>query len=170
MTAPQPKDTNSRMSRALVVVLMVIMFVMGAETAYLFGYAGSRTVTSVYTTSTISTVFAPGMTLENLVLCSPTACGPRTTPASLSGLIILGAGSPNLTSIHLFVNGTDEGIQNCGAGYTSCQEFNSPPVVFYSQSLVRGAQIVAGKGYDIEFVAGFQGNLTSTAYAYLTAQ
>jgi hypothetical protein len=165
--APQPKETNTRMSRALVAVLMVIMFVIGAETAYLFGYAGSRTVTSVYTTSNISTVFAPGMTLENFVLCSPNACGTRT--ASLSGMIILGAGSPTLSSIHLFVNGTDEGIQNCGAS-SPCQELNPPGIIFYSKLLVPGAQIGAGKGYDVEFVAAFQGNIISTAYAYLTAQ
>ena len=171
MATPETKSSSGVKrgpSLILIVVLMVIMLVIGAETAYLFGYTGSRTVTSVYTTSNISTVFLPSMTLENFVLCSPNACGTRS--ASLTGTIILGAGSPTLASIHLFLNGTDEGIQNCGAGYTSCQEYIPQGLIFYYKPLGPGGQIVPGRGYDVEFVAAFQGNLTSTAYAYLTAQ
>jgi hypothetical protein len=170
MKAPETvSSTEARpgVSKVLVIVLMIIMFIIGAGTAYLFGIVGSRTVTSVYTSTSFSTVLAPSMTLENFELCSHDTCGNRSS--SISGMIILGSGSPMLTSIHLFVNSTDLGIESCYAA-SRCQVQYPLGLVFYSQSWFQNPQIVGGQWYDVKLVATFQGNITSTAYVVLLAQ
>lgn len=75
-------------------------------------------------------------------------------------MVLVNASSP-LTTLHLFVNGTDDGI---------VARFNNTITVYaYQLKTSTSVLIQAGKTYSVELVATFRDGETSTATASTVA-
>ena len=90
---------------------------------------------------------------------------------SLSGKILVN-GSVPLSTLHLFVNGTDEGIvtgPNATTTYATDLSHPSYAFVFRTQPNNPAMPIMAGKAYTIMVVATFQDNSTGTVSVTVVA-
>jgi hypothetical protein len=84
-------------------------------------------------------------------------------PSPYLSATILVSGSVPLSALHLFINGTDEGIT------TTANTMTNYALVFKAQPNNPAMPIVDGKTYTITLVATFQDKSTSTASATVVA-
>ncbi len=134
--------------------------------AYL-GWGGSyQAGTGLYEVGTHEVV--PGVYNQNyievrdLTICAKNCTYP--SPYLLAEVFV--NGSVPLVSLHLFVNGTDQG----GRGYDSICCLRNFSIQFKTQVNNQTIPIIAGNPYSVKFVATFQDNSTSTSVYPVNAE
>jgi hypothetical protein len=105
------------------------------------------------------------ISLQGVELCTSNCIYPSPY---LSATILVNASVP-LSALHLFINGTDEGITNEVTATTYTNIMTSYVLWFKTGPNNPAMALIAGKTYKITFVATFQGGSTSTASATVVA-
>ncbi len=106
-----------------------------------------------------STTSSSSISLRDVGLCASICIYPSP---ELSATIFVN-GSVPLSTLHLFINGTDEGIT------TPANTMTNYALLFKATPNNPAMPIIAGKTYAIVVVARFQDNSTSTASATVVA-
>lgn len=97
------------------------------------------------------------ISLQNFALCPSNCIYPSP---HLSGAILVNASSP-LSSLHLLVNGTDEGSFSINSNMTH--------YIYEYKGGFQNPAVISGKTYWIEFIAMFKDNSTASASTSVVA-
>lgn len=144
------------MKNEIAVIAIVVAIIVGAGIGYLGGTINlaTITITAMAPTDKISLTSGVELCSNNCVYPSP----------FLSALVLVNASSP-LSTLHLFVNGTDEGVvASFDNLYNTVYTY-----LLKANPLNASMPIQADKTYSVELVATFRDGETSTATASVVA-